>query len=443
MPKPPKTAVSGTLEAERAHAPRGFPVPLLVRVSLPQPDDREVSDREGEHRAEGVERREELGLARDQGDDRDSGEDEDRDVRRSVLGMDLPEPLRQLAVVAHGEGQPGDADQPGVGGDQQDHGGEDADVVAQDVGEPAAQAQVLHDAENGVAGELGPEVRRVVAADVMDRHRGEGDQRQQRVEAEYGGDRQPDPLRDRLRGVLGLLRHVRDRLDPCVGDHPHRDPEQEVPPARRHAEVDVVDQDAGAENQREPDRNQDHLGAEVGNRQDQVEAGGLLRPLHVERREKDDHRDAADDVARRVPQPRPEHGEVVRHEERRDRDRDDVVEHLPPARKEADQLVEGMSREARRAASFGVHHGGLRVGSRGGHEDQARDDEGDRRQPEGEGGGDAQGVVDRGANVAVGGREERAHAVHARQRFVPGDPSSHDSHAEYTPGTGRPPARDA
>ena len=59
------------------------------------------------------------------------------------------------------------------------------------------------------------------------------------------------------------------------------------------------------------------------------------------------------------------------YEERRDRDRDHVVEHLAPGGKEADHLVEGMACEARRAARLGVAHRALGVGQRGGDEVQA------------------------------------------------------------------------
>ena len=332
-----------------------------------------------------------------------AGEHQDRDVRGAVLGMDLAQALGQLPVVAHREGEAGDADQPGIGGDQQDDRRQDADVVAEDVGEPGPQPEVLHDPQHRVIRELGAEVGRVMARHVVDGHGREGDQGEEGVEAEHGHHRQPHPLRNRLRGILRLLRHVRDRLDARVGDHSHRDPEKEVPPARCHTEVDVVDQDARAEDQDQPDHDQDHLRAEVGDRQDQVEPARLLGPLHVECRQEDDHDDAADDVARRVSEPRPEDGQVMRHEERRDRDRDDVVEHLPPARDEADQLVERVAREARRSARLRVHDGRLGVGGRRGHEDQAGDHEGNGGQAEGEGGCDAQRVVDRRAHVAVGG----------------------------------------
>ena len=266
----------------------------------------------------------------------------------------------------------------------------------------------------------------VVAGGVLgDRHRRERDDRDQQVEAEHGGDGEADAARDRPGRVLGLLGHVGDRLDPGVGDHPDRDPEREVAPGRGDAEVDVVDQDLRAEDQDEPDPDQHDLGGEVGDGEDQVQFRRLLGAADVDQGEADDQRRAADDVAGAAAQPGPEDGQVVGHEEGRDRDRDRVVEHLPPGGDEADQLVEGVAGEARGAAGLRVHHRRLGVGGGGGGEDQAGDDEGDRGQAEREGGGDAERVVDRGADVAVGGREQRADAVDAAQRFVSGDSLGH------------------
>ena len=100
-----------------------------------------------------------------------------------------PQPLRQLTVVAHREGQPRDADHPGVGGDHEDHRCEDADVDAKDVGDAGTEAEVLDDPEHRIAGERGAELGRVFAGRALGhRHRREGDHRQQRVEADHGGD---------------------------------------------------------------------------------------------------------------------------------------------------------------------------------------------------------------------------------------------------------------
>ena len=118
----------------------------------------------------------------------------------------------------------------------------------------------------------------------------------------------------------------------------------------------------------------------------------------------------------------PEDREVVRHEVRRDGDRDDVVEHLRPGRPERGELVERVPREGGGAAGLRVAHRPLGVGGRGGGEDDPAQQEDDRRQAERERGGDAERVVDRGADVAVGGREERRRAEDALEaRLADGD----------------------
>ena len=132
-----------------------------------------------------------------------------------------------------------------------------------------------------------------------------------------------------------------------------------------------------------------------------------------------------DHVARAVAKRRPEHRQVVRHEEGRDRGRDDVVEHLAPAGDEADHLVEGVAGEARRPPGLRVHHRRLDVGGGGEGEDQPGDQERDRGQAEREARHHPERVVDRRADVPVGGREQRPDAVHAAQRLFPGDPLSH------------------
>ena len=92
--------------------------------------------------------------------------------------------------------------------------------------------------------------------------------------------------------------------------------------------------------------------------------------------------DAADRVVGPSLQHRPEHGQVVGHEEGRDGDRDDVVEHQCPAGAEADELVEGVAREARGAAGLGKHRRGLGIRPGRRHEEQAGEHEDDRRQAE-------------------------------------------------------------
>ena len=117
----------------------------------------------------------------------------------------------------------------------------------------------------------------------------------------------------------------------------------------------------------------------------------------------------------RVRQRRPERAQVVGHEERRDRDREDVVEAQRPPGDERHELVERVPREARGAAGLGEHRRALGVRLGGQREQAAGEHEHDRREPERVRRDQAERVVDRRAHVAVGGREQTAHPDAAAQ----------------------------
>src|SRR5262249_47965311 len=84
----------------------------------------------------------------------------------------------------------------------------------------------------------------------------------------------------------------------------------------------------------------------------------------------------------------------------------------------ADDLVERVTGEARGAARLREAHGPFGVARGRGGEDEAGDDEDDRRQAERVGGGQPKRVVDRRADVAVGGREEGRRAEHALESLL-------------------------
>ena len=125
-----------------------------------------------------------------------------------------------------------------------------------------------------------------------------------------------------------------------------------------------------------------------------------------------------------------ERAQVVRHEERRDRDRDDVVEPQRPAREERDDVVEGVARERRGAARFGEHRGALGVGLGRQREQAAGEQEHQRREAERVRGDETERVVDRGADVAVGGGEQAGHADRPAQPVL-----AEARHAPATLGT--------
>jgi hypothetical protein len=172
------------------------------------------------------------------------------------------------------------------------------------------------------------------------------------------------------------------------------------------------------EHEHRPDDHQQHLGEEVHDREGDVQPRRLLDADDVDAGEDRNDDRARDDVPRRVPQSVPEHAaEVVRDEERGDRDRYHVVEHLAPRGEERPELVERAAREARGAAGLGIHRRGLGIGRRGAQEEEAGDQEDDRRQPERERRDKAQRVIDGGADVPVGRREEGVHPQDSLQSF--------------------------
>ena len=169
-------------------------------------------------------------------------EDGDPDPRRAEARVQPPQRVGHLAVDAHRVDEPRDADDAGVGGQEQDRRGEQADV---DLGHALEDPEVhlLDHAEHRVAGEAALLLgagraasgtrRRRCCAPAAPRAR----RRQREVDREHGEPHAVDRRRDRVRLVLGLLGHVRDRLDPRVGEHADRDREDEVAPRRRHAEL--------------------------------------------------------------------------------------------------------------------------------------------------------------------------------------------------------------
>src|SRR5438067_10648732 len=60
---------------------------------------------------------------------------------------------------------------------------------------------------------------------------------------------------------------------------------------KKNSKVHVGDQDVGAEHQGEPDRDQQDLRAEIADREDKVQAGGILGALDVEQGERGDQGD--------------------------------------------------------------------------------------------------------------------------------------------------------
>ena len=324
----------------------------LPRRGHPHPHERRVRDRERERRPERVERADEVDVAgQDHRDRQHAREEPDREPRRLEARVQRPEDLRDLAVGRHRVRDPGGADHAGVRRDEEDRRGEDADVDLERVEQRAFDAEVLDDAEDRIVGVAAllrrqRQQRRQLAADLDHRQRRERDQRQREVDREHRHRDELVRVGDVLDRIAHLLGKVGDGLHPpCTRASPP-DRDREVPPGRGDAPVDVVDQDLRAEDEHEAECDEQHLGREVDHRERDREPRRLLDADDVEDDERDDHDDAADDVPRVLAQRLPEDREVVRDEERRGGDGDDVDEHLRPGGAEGDELVEGVPGEA-------------------------------------------------------------------------------------------------
>ncbi len=117
----------------------------------------------------------------------------------------------------------------------------------------------------------------------------------------------------------------------------------------------LVDEQRRVEHEHDAEADEQHLRAEVGDGEEQVQLGRLAEPADVQRGEQRDRDEAADDVAGVVRQRREEGAEVVRHEERRDGDRDDVVElSAQPAKNETTSLKAWRANEEEPPASGNI-----------------------------------------------------------------------------------------
>ena len=261
--------------------------------------------------------------------------------------------------------------------------------------------------------------RPVTVRGLLDGQRREGDHRQREIDREDRDGNPRDRAWDVSRRVACFLRQIGHRLDPRVRDHRDRNGEEELAPRGCHTPVEVcVEDDAVIENQREADTHQQELRGEVEHGERDVQAGCFPDPDDVQEHEENDHERASDDVPRVLAQGAPEDREVVRDEERRDGDRDDVVEHLRPGRAERNELVECVAGEARGAAGLGIANGALRIRRGSSGEDEPADEKDERRQSERDSGDQPERVVDRGADVAVSSREERRSPEHAFERLL-------------------------
>ena len=165
------------------------------------------------------------------------------------------------------------------------------------------------------------------------------------------------------------------------------------------------------EEEREPEHDEQQLRQQVERRHDD--------PEPVERRPADDAGPSATSTITPTPtitshglrssaSIRSAPAEIVRQEERRQRDHDQVVEEERPAGHEARQVVERAADERRGAARLGQRSGAFGVRERDDQEEHAGREQHERREAERVRGEHAEREVDRRGDLAVGDGEEGA-----------------------------------
>ena len=175
------------------------------------------------------------------------------------------------------------------------------------------------------------------------------------------------------------------------------------------------------EQQCEPERHEQDLRAEVDQRDDHRPAV-QSRPV-----QQPDRSDRGDDAAPRDDVPRPmdlreeRTRDVMRHEQCRERDHDQVVEEERPAGHEPGEVVVRDAYECRGAAGLADGRGALRVRQCDDEEEPADDEKDERRQAERVERDDPEREIDRRGDLAVRDREQNRRVEDALEpRQLPG-----------------------
>ena len=338
-----------------------------------------MGDREGDHRAEGVGTDQKFEVLRDHEGGRDDPGEADEDERRRAAGMQAAEPRWYLALRGERVGEAREPEHRGVGRRHQRHGRERGDGVKQDLLQPV-RVHLLDDTDHRRVA-----VRRAKRRDaVAHGQRADRDDRDADVDEGHcrrrGGDEslQTGPTDANLPGEPGRRLKARER------DHRNRRREEQTGPSRGRAEMDGRENLVGFEEHHEADHDDQGLQREVPGQKD-ADAQRAARAEAADVQEHNERYDAQREGQRGsfFGERRPERPGVLGCGERRDGDQDRVVEQDRPAGREADQLVERVTREDGRAAALlvqgcrlDVRHGRQRVHTGGDQEDERRETQG-------------------------------------------------------------------
>ena len=338
------------------------------------------------------------------------------------------EAARQLPVLGERVRKTAEAGVRRRCGDEEDERAGQPDVDPQRPFDPErdVRPERVHDPHQRRAQPRRAELRRPVR-----RRKGrQPDQRDQHRHEDDGSDAEEEAPRQVASRPANLLGEVRDRLEPRVREERERQRERDLVPRGLRADVEPARERARREEEREAEQHEQQLRHEVEQRHDEAEGVKTRPPHQAHDRDRGDHDTADDHVARtlrdRVHADR--EAEVVREEERRERDHDQVVEEERPTGHEPGQVVERDADEGRGAARLSDRRRPLGVRHRHDEEEHADDREDERREPERMQRDDAEREVERGRHLAVRDGGERRRVQHALQ------PRQLAGHARNLPG---------
>ena len=237
----PKTAGNGTT-APRTVTPKGTRNALGGGLAEAEHDQRQVRDRESDHRPERERAGQELEVVRDRQAEREHGGDRDRHVRRAALHAQAPDRARDLAVGRERVREPREAEHLAVDRDEQHRRGGRRHEVAARVDEPGGLVGV-HDAEDRRLDEAAAERRRA-ALNRLRHQRGRADTDEQEQGDRRGHDHNPAQAAPPDPHLAGK---ARGRLDPDQRHAGDAEGEDRVLPVGDLAELDRVHDRAGVE----------------------------------------------------------------------------------------------------------------------------------------------------------------------------------------------------
>ena len=246
------------------------------------------------------------------------------------------------------------------------------------------------------------------------RKRHEPDQERDRDRCADADEKAPRQRPARLTCLGG---EVGDGLEPGVREHCHRDCEGDRAPGRRGPQVGALPEVVEREEERQAEDDEQQLRGQCDACDRDREPIEARTADESNRGDDEDDSDPDEDVGRALRQsfPADRMAQVVRDEERRERDHDQVVEEDRPTRQEAQLVVERPPDERRGAAGLGKRGGSLGVRERDDQEQRADPEQDPGREAERLERDDPEREEERGRDLPEGDRGQRGSLEDALQ----------------------------